>query len=219
MNVTIRRPRSCLGWLAWVFGLLLVLFALSYTIDMARLANAWHEADTLAAKLGYTPERHLVDQASTQLGFPFGTGTCEIRVFFTTPLDPSDFTAHLEQAVAPLRDGSPTNGRNMYVEIPLTVDGSNTDTLSRDLRNKLPPVYEHRWLVMSEDGPIKMRVVYAELAQAQARIEYYGRPITENVAYVSVDAGEFPFWIWASKCISSRERGVVEHYQTERVKP
>ncbi len=87
----------------------------------------------------------------------------------------------------------------MYLQLPFIVDGSNTKRLYRDQIEKLPPVYEHRWLVMDAGGPIKMRIVYAELSQANAKIEYDGKPITENVAYVSVDAGRFPFWM-RSKC-------------------
>lgn len=88
----------------------------------------------------------------------------------------------------------------MYLQLPFIVDGSNTLRFSRDQIDRLPAVYEHRWLVMDEDNQIKMRIVYAELSQANAKIEYDGRPITENVAYVGVDAGEFPLWTWLSKC-------------------
>jgi hypothetical protein len=201
MKIKPQPPRSCLGWFAWVFGILLVLFAISYTIDMIRLTNAWNEAYALAAQLGYTPERHLADQTSNQLvNLLLVTAGCDVRVVFTTPLDPPDFASRLGQAVTPLVDGSPTSGRNMYLQLPFIVDGSNTLRFSRDQIDRLPAVYEHRWLVMDEDNQIKMRIVYAELSQANAKIEYDGRPITENVAYVGVDAGEFPLWTWLSKC-------------------
>ena len=117
MKIKPQRPRSCLGWFAWVFGILLMLFAISYTIDMARLANAWREADALAARLGYTPERHLKDLVWGQINPVIGTSRCQVEVFFTTPLDPADFASHLAQAVSPLADGSPTDGLNMYVTL------------------------------------------------------------------------------------------------------
>jgi hypothetical protein len=88
----------------------------------------------------------------------------------------------------------------MYLQLPFVVDGSNTKRLSRDQIEKLPPVYEHYWLVKDEVGPSRMTIFYAELSQANAKIEYNGRPITENVAYVSVDAGRFPLWVWINKC-------------------
>ena len=91
-----------------------MLFAISYTIDMARLANAWREADALAARLGYTPERHLTDKGSTQLNhLLFGTAICRVRVFFTTPLDPSDFAVNVEQLTHPGFYKS-AQGRSMY---------------------------------------------------------------------------------------------------------
>ena len=199
MKIKPHRPRSCLGWFAWVFASLLVLFAISYTIDMWRLADAWQQANALATQLGNTPERHLASKVERDISIIPIDAACEVRVFFTTPLDPENFATRLAQSIAPLRDGSPTDGRNMYLQLPFIVDGSNTKRLYRDQIEKLPPVYEHRWLVMDAGGPIKMRIVYAELSQANAKIEYDGKQITENVAYVSVDAGRFPFWM-RSKC-------------------
>ena len=202
MQTTIRRLDSCLVWFAGVVGSLLLIFVISYIVDTTRLANAWNEAYTLAAQLGYTPERHLVDNTSSQLAhLLLGTAGCEVQVFFTTPLDRSDFATHLEQAAAPLRNGSPTDGRNMYLQLPFVVDGDNALRLYRAQINRLPPVYEHYWLVKDEVGPSRMTIFYAELSQANVKIEYDFRPITENVAYVGVDAGEFPFWIWANRCI------------------
>jgi hypothetical protein len=202
MNRTTQRLDSCLVWFGGVFGSLLLIFVISYIVDTIRLANAWNEAYALAAQLGYTPERHLADKVRIQPPhLLLGTAGCEVQVFFTTPLNRSDFAAHLEQAVAPLRDGSPTDGRNMYLQLPFVVDGNNALRLYRGQIDRLPPVYEHYWLVTEGDSPIKMTIFYAELSQANAKIEYDFRPITENVAYVGVDAGEFPFWIWASRCI------------------
>jgi len=201
MKIKPHRPRSCLGWFVWVFGILLVLFAISYSIDMWRLADAWQQANALATQLGNTPERHLANQASTEVNLsPLATGACEVRVFFTTPLDPEDFAAQLAQSIAPLRDGSPTDGRNMYLQLPFIVDGNNTRRLDWGRIDTLPPIYEHWWIVMDEDGPIKMGIAYAEFSQANAEIEYAGRSITENVAYVGVDAGTFPVWVWIRKC-------------------
>ena len=206
MKIKPHRPRSCLGWLGWVFASLLILFALSYAIDMIRLTNAWNEAYALAAQLGYTPERHLTDRAPSDINIVPVFGACEVKVFFTTQLDPADFAAHLAQAVSPLADGSPTNGLNMYVTLYPTVDGRPTDTLPRDQIEKLPPVYEHSWLVMDEDNQIKIKVFYSEFSQANVKIEYGNQRITENVAYVGVEAGKFPIWTFVTDiCVRSRD--------------
>ena len=113
MKIKPQRPRSCLGWFAWLFGILFVLFAISYNIDMWRLTSAWNEAYTLAVKLGYTPERHLTDRAPRDINIVPVFGACEVKVFFTTPLNRMDFASHLEQAGAHLEHGSPRDGRNM----------------------------------------------------------------------------------------------------------
>ena len=205
MNSTTQRLDSCLVWFGGVVGSLLLIFVISYIVDTIRLANAWNEAYTLAAQLGYTPERHLVDRVRTQPAhLLLGTAGCEVQVFFATPLNPSNFTSHLKQAISPLRDGSPTNGLNMYVKVPLIVNGGDAIGLYHTSKDELPPVYEHTWLAMDVDGSSKMVILYSELSKAKAEIEYDDRQITENVAYVGVDAGDFPFWIWASRCIGSR---------------
>ncbi len=207
MKTMTQRFDSCLVWFGGVVGSLLLIFVISFVVDTIRLSNAWNEAYTLAAQLGYTPDRHLVDNTSSQLAhLLLGTAGCEVQVFFTTPLDRADFATRLGQSISPLTDGSPTDGRNMYLQLPFVVDGNYALRLYRDQIDRLPPVYEHRWLVMDEYGPIKMRIVYAELSQANVKIEYDFRPITENVAYVGVDAGEFPFWIWASRCIGIQRK-------------
>ena len=198
--------RSCSGCLAWVSGILLALFVLNYVIDMARLLSAWNEAYALAAQLGYTPERHLTDRAPSDINIVPVFGACEVKVFFTTPLDPADFASHLAQAVSPLADGSPTDGLNMYVTLYPTVDGNPIDTLPRDQIEKLPPVYEHSWLVMDEDNQIKIKVFYSEFSQANVKIEYGNQPITENIAYVGVEAGIFPVWTFITDiCVKSRD--------------
>ena len=205
MKLKPQRLRSCLGWFAWVFGILLVLFAISYTIDMIRLAKAWNGAYTLAAKLGYTSDRYLANEVVSDINIIPVFGACEVQVFFTTPLGPGDFAAHLEQSVAPLLDGTPTSGRNMYLQIPFIVDGNNTRQLSWDQTDTLPPVHEHYWLVLNERGRLDLTIFYSELSQANAEIKYAGRPITENVAYVGVEAGIFPIWTFITDiCVKSR---------------
>jgi hypothetical protein len=162
---------------------------------MIRLTNAWNEAYTLAAQLGYTSERHLTDRAPSDINIVPIFGACEVQVFFTTPLDPSDFAVHVEQLAHPGFYKS-AQGRSMYVKIPLIVNGKDASDLYRTNRDELPPVNEHKWLVIEDGGPVKQEIFYSELSQANVEIEYEGRPITENVAYVGVDAGSFPFWVW-----------------------
>src|SRR5690606_30686652 len=145
------------------------------------------------------------DRAPSDINIVPVFGACEVKVFFTTPLDQAEFVAHLGRAVSPLADGSPTDGLNMYVNLYPTVDGTPTAMLPYDQIEKLPPVYEHAWLVLDEDNQIKMKIFYAEFSQANARIEYGGRPITENAAYVNVKVGKFPIWTFITGiCAGSR---------------
>jgi hypothetical protein len=200
MKIKPHRPRSCLGWFAWVFGILLAFFAISYAIDMWRLADAWQQANALATQLGNTPERHLVSKVERDISIIPIDGACEVRVFFTTPLDPENFAAHLAQVAGSLWGGNLIHGRNMYLQLPFIVDGRNTLMLAFDQTGTLPLIREQDWYVGDDIFSSRVKVFYSELSQANAEIEYAGRQITENVAYVGVDAGRFPLWIWINKC-------------------
>ena len=59
MKLKPHRPRSCLGWFAWVFGTLLVLFVLGNVYAQLRMAQVTWELVALARELGYTSDTHL----------------------------------------------------------------------------------------------------------------------------------------------------------------
>ena len=200
MKIKPHRPRSCLGWFAWVFAILLVLFAISYAIDMWRLADAWQQANALATQLGNTPERHLASKVERDISIIPIDAACEVRVFFTTSLDPGNFAAHLTQVAGPLWGGNLIEARSMYLQLPFIVDGRNTLMLAFDQTGTLPLIREQDWYVGDDIFSSRVKVFYSELSQANAEIKYAGRQITENVAYVGVDAGRFPLWIWINKC-------------------
>ncbi len=200
MKLKPQRPRSCLGWFAWVFAILLMLFAISYNIDMWRLTSAWNEAYTLAVKLGYTPERHLTYKADGNPSLLLISGDCTARLFFTTPLDPSDFDAYLKQVAKIALEGERQNGMNIYTRLPFIVDGRNTLQLTFGQFDTLPRIHELTWYVGDDIGQSRIKVDYSELSQVDIEFEYNNHPITENVAYISVEAGDYPIWTWLSKC-------------------
>ncbi|HRW49025.1 MAG: hypothetical protein KDE24_13280 [Caldilinea sp.] len=89
---------------------------------------------------------------------------------------------------------------HLYLQLPLIVNGVNTQKLNWDQTDSLQPVYEHRWLVPRADDSVKAVIDYAEFEQVKSEITYAGRPITQNIVCVGVDAGTFPLWIWTRKC-------------------
>ncbi len=200
MQTTVQRHNTCLGWFFGVFGSLLLLFALSYIIDLWRLADARQQADALAASLGNSPAHHLISKVTRDISLLPVQANCEVQVYFTTPLGPEEFAARLGQVAGPLWGGNLEDGRNMYLQLPFIVDGSNTKRLPRDQIDTLPLIGVKDWYVGEDIFSSRVHVFYAEFSQANATIEYAGQPITENVAYVKVDAGRFPIWIWLSSC-------------------
>ena len=206
MKIKPHRPRSCLGWMGWVFGILLVLFAISYSIDMVRLTSAWNEAYTLAAQLGYTPEHHLTDKAPSDINIVPVFGVCKVQVFFTTPLDALDFAIRLEQVTGPLWGGNLRDGRNMYLQLPFTVNGRNTLRLTRSQTDTLPLIREQDWYVGDDIFFFFLKIYNSEFSQANVKIEYGSRPIKGNVVYVSVEAGMFPIWTFVTDvCARSKD--------------
>lgn len=101
MQTTVQRHNTCLGWFFGVFGSLLLLFALSYIIDLWRLADARQQADALAASLGNSPAHHLISKVTRDISLLPVQANCEVQVYFTTPLGPEEFAAPWGRLLAP----------------------------------------------------------------------------------------------------------------------
>ncbi len=80
MQTTVQRHNTCLGWFFGVFGSLLLLFALSYIIDLWRLADARQQANALAASLGNSPAHHLISKVTRDISILPVQANCEVQV-------------------------------------------------------------------------------------------------------------------------------------------
>jgi len=91
MKIKPHRPRSCLGWFAWVFGILLAFILLSNIYAQVRLA--------IARELGYTPDDLLLSRTDiNNVSMVTGSAKCNAEIYFVTPLGFDEFEAKLMQA-------------------------------------------------------------------------------------------------------------------------
>ena len=99
MKIKPQRPRSCLGWFAWVCGILLAFILLSNIYAQVRLAIARTQAEALARELGYTPDDLLLSRTDiNNVSMVTGSAKCNAEIYFVTPLGFDEFEAKLMQA-------------------------------------------------------------------------------------------------------------------------
>jgi hypothetical protein len=100
MKIKPHRPRSCLGWFAWVFGILLLIFVSGNVYAQVRLAIARTQAEALARELGYTPDDFLLYRKDTNnVNIITGSAACDAELYFVTSLGFDEFEAKLMQAM------------------------------------------------------------------------------------------------------------------------
>ena len=100
MKIKLQPPRSCLGWFAWLFGILLAVILLSNVYAQVRLAIAHSQAEALARELGYTPDDLLLSRTDiNNVNIVTGSAKCDAELYFVTPLGFDEFEAKLMQAM------------------------------------------------------------------------------------------------------------------------
>ncbi len=126
MKIKIRRPRSCLAYFLWLFGILLSLVLLHNVYAWAHIFAAQAAAYELAGELGYAPADFLSSRGyPANVDIITGSAVCTAKFVFVTPLELPDFEAQLLAARPGTRrvNPGPSDGRDFYAELPLNVNG------------------------------------------------------------------------------------------------
>ena len=129
MKLKPHRPRSCLGWFAWVFGILLVLFVLGNVYAQLRMAQVTWELVALARELGYTSDTHLHHEMKMRdTNIVSGSSYCIAKLYYTTSMSAAEFAERLGQ-VLPETLGTgcvEEYTTTLYPLLELTVNGMDT---------------------------------------------------------------------------------------------
>ena len=210
MKIKLHPPRSCLGWFAWLFGILLAFILLSNVYAQVRLAIARTQAEALARELGYTQDDLLLFRTDiNNVNIVTGSAKCDAELYFVTPLGFDEFEAKLMQA----RPGTSVNPGASEVDYwwYLPVDTYEANGNKVEDEESLPTVLKMTWFVASDqsrllgyaswpDKPIWSgpTVGTAELYRTEEipmTLKYGERPIVDNVAVIRWRAGRYPIWV------------------------
>mgnify|MGYP001164675807 FL=1 len=195
MKINLQRPRSCLGWFAWVFGILLAVILLSNVYAQVRLAMARTQAEALAREIGYTPDDFLLYRTDiNNVSIVTGSAKCDAELVFVTPLGFDEFEARLMQA----RPGTQVNPGASTVRYwaYLPVDTYEANGKKVEEEESLPPALKMTWFV--KDDWLSPTVGGAELYQTEQiplTLKYGERQIVDNIAVIWRRAGRYPIWV------------------------
>ncbi len=196
MKIKIRRPRSCLAYFLWVFGILLSLVLLNNLYARVRISAAQAAAYELAGELGYTPADFLSSvMYHANVDIVIGSSVCKTKVVFVTPLDLPDFEARLLAARPGARplDRFTTDRRDFYTELPLNVNGVSGRP---DAFMTFPDLPAKLWFLARERPAMQTTIVeFFQTSQVPERITFGDRPIDGNIAVIRWAAGRYPIWV------------------------
>ena len=195
MKLKPQRPRSCLGWFAWVFGILLAFLLLSNVYAQVRLAIARTQAEALARELGYTPDDLLLSRTDiNNVSIVTGSAKCDAELYFVTPLGFDEFEAKLLQAMPGTLPTHPIPWWDLWWNLPVDAYDVNGDKVEDE--DSLPLVPTATWF-LKEDW-VSPSIGFAELYQTEEitlSLKYDERPIVDDVAMIRWRAGRYPIWV------------------------
>ena len=194
MNIKLQRPRSCLGWLAWVFGVLLLIFMLSNGYAQWRMAQVTQDLAAFARELGYTPGTHLHHEITVRdVSIVTGSAYCEARLYFTTPMSPAEFTARLSQAEPEAKEKRLEDRVfNLSGVIPgLTV--RPTAPQATPPTSQREPMMIYWWLL--RDRSYKTYVSFYDTTTLRATMEHEGQQVKDSIIELGIEGGIFPIWV------------------------
>ena len=149
MKIKPHRPRSCLGWFAWVFGILLAFILLSNVYAQVRLAIARTQAEALARELGYTPDDLLQFRTDiNNVSIITGSAKCDAEIYFVTPLGFDEFEAKLIQAMPGTRPTNPTPWWDLWWNLSVDAYDANGDKVKNE--ESLPRVLTATWFLKND---------------------------------------------------------------------
>jgi hypothetical protein len=196
MNIKVRRPRSCLGWMLWVSGAL-VVFVLIYNVyAQVRIYMAREQAMTLAQQLGLKTDNLLRDRINvSDVSIVTGSASCSVELYFVTSLELSGFEAHLLRLQPGTRRVNPGTGylNEIYSVLPLIVNGvSGKQPGARETFPHIPTV---SWFLPGGTSMDASIVDFYQTVQVPANLQFRERRINGNIVVIDWTAGRYPIWV------------------------
>ena len=192
MKIKPHRPRSCLGWFAWVFGILLLIFVLGNIYAQVRMAQVTWEMVSLARELGYTSGTHLHHEMKMRdTNIVSGSSYCVAKLYYITSMSVAEFTERLNW-VLPETKGTrrvEENNTTLYTILELKVNGMETWG-GQNFSARVPMSMYHWPLFDSDIEPI----FFYDTVDLPAIMEYKGNRLKGNIVEMYTNGGLFPIW-------------------------
>jgi hypothetical protein len=198
MKLGFFRPDSCMGcmfWLVMGFVFLLLLPLPSNLHAEQRISDARTEAYKLAEQLGYTSDDFLRSEVyKTNVDIITGVATCEVQLYFVTPLDLRTFEARLLSAQPGTRRTRPypSGGADLSSTLPLSIDGVSGDVPGAE--DKFQEISTVSWYLPGGRVMDKSVVKLHQIKQIPAKFTIGERRIYDNIAVIEWTAGRHPVW-------------------------
>jgi len=183
LGILLGIPLLCIGTL--VFG---------HYYGLWRMDQVQRELFTLAEQLGYTPDallQYRVQSRDFNIVFPWDT-YCEAELFYTTPMDATEFAQQLRQ-VAP---AMASNGRTvessdvLYSSLKVILGEPLTRAAQANKRRMF--MTHHYW---SPPYDSSKSIELYETANMSVTLEYNGQDIHDNIVELYKLGGSFPIWV------------------------
>jgi hypothetical protein len=195
MKLKPHRPRSCLGWFAWVFGILLLIFVSGNIYAQWRMAQVTQDLASLAKELGYTPDAHLHHEITVRdVSIITGSAYCEATLIYATPMEVTEFKERLGQILPETRGAGwkQTSYYSLYIIPNLTINGVDIQETDMLPISEQEPVTEYGWYFSNSN--VTSIQLYGTKG-IRSELKYKDRRVLDNVVRLHGSGGIFPIWI------------------------
>ncbi len=190
--------RGCLLTILAVVGGLILLVVLLFVgggaYGTSHIEQATQDLASFAQELGYKPDAHLYHEITgSTTNLVTGSAYCVAFLYYTTPMNLSEFTKRLNQLEPETKE---MRLENKTFELSRVIPGLTVDTA--DARTITPssqrhPVFIYTWLPNSRR--FKTSVSFYDTTNLNAKMEDDGRRVEGNAVKLRVEGGLFPIWM------------------------
>lgn len=182
------------GCLGLFFKGLLIIFLIGNGYAVVRVEWARIQVYRLARQLDYQPEHYLhsgLKYSTTNL--VTGASDSDVVLYYTTPLTPATYRERLAQIDPEVSDSSVLGTTNYLIrDLGIAVFPLEEGSHGQNEEHRVTqPDFPIGWLMLNDHLTI---IDFQVLSQQDYRVEYQGRPITGNIAKITVPGGTIQPW-------------------------
>jgi hypothetical protein len=173
--------------------LVVLLFVGGGAYGTSHMEQATQDLASFAQELGYKPDAHLYHEITgSTTNLVTGSAYCVAFLYYTTPMNLSEFTKRLNQLEPETKEMRLENKTfELSRVIPgLTVDIADARTITPSSQRH--PVFIYTWL---PNRRFKTSVSFYDTTNLNAKMEDDGRQVEGNVVKLRVEGGLFPIWM------------------------